>query len=69
MVPTDETGTVNLCEEMDEKEEEFEPEDLLDRSLYYLILIKEARIPVNYKDIYVEYAVKINEEEREVFKT
>jgi hypothetical protein len=54
---------------MDEEEIEFEPEELIDKPLYYLIYIKSAKIPINYKDIYVEYSVKVNEAEWEKHQT
>lgn len=34
-----------------------------------MIQVKDAKIPINYKDIYVEYAVRVDEEEKEIFKT
>lgn len=69
LVPTDDTGTRNLCEEMDEEEVEFEPEELIDKPLHYLIVVTSARIPTNYKDIFVEYQIRTNEHERQKFRT
>ena len=68
MVPTDETGAKNLCEEMDE-EEDFEPEYLLDNPFHFNMIIEEAKVPDNFENIFVEYAIKVSEFKTEVFKT
>lgn len=69
LVPTDETGTRNLCQELDDDEVEFEPEELLDKPFHFLMLIEEAKIPPHYKSTYVEYSLKVDEFTRSVFKT
>jgi hypothetical protein len=67
-VPTDETGEVNLCEEMDD-EVEFEPEELLDKAFYFNLIIEEAKIPANYENVFVEYSLRVSEFKNESFKT
>ena len=69
LVPTDETGTRNLCEEMDEEEVEFEPEELLDKPFHFLIMIERGVIPLHFRDIYVEYTFRVSEFQKESFKT
>lgn len=69
MIPTDETGERNLCQEMDDDENEFQPEELMDKPFYYNVVIEEAQIPDNFKNIYVEYSVKIDEKKSETFQT
>ncbi len=59
MIPTDDTGTKNLCAEMDE-EEEFEPEYLLDNPFFFNMIIDQAKIPDNFQNVFVEYALKKN---------
>ena len=69
MIPTDETGERNLCEEMDDEEIQFEPEELMEKPFYYNVIIEEAIIPDNYKNIFVEYSVKVDEKKSEIFRT
>lgn len=60
MIPTDQTGTKNLCEVAEDEEVEFEPEDLLDKPFYFLIIIESAKIPLNYEKVFIEYSLKID---------
>ena len=69
MIPTDEEGERNLCEEMDDEEIEFQPEQLMNKPFYYNVVIEEASIPDNYENIYVQYSVKIDEKKTETFTT
>jgi hypothetical protein len=69
LIPTDSTGSHNLCEEMNEDEDEFEPELLMDKPFYYNVVIESATIPDSYKNIYVEYSVKTNEKQSQTFRT
>lgn len=42
---------------------------MLDKPLFYSVQVKQAKIPINYNKIYVEYAIKVDEENKELFKT
>ena len=42
---------------------------MLDKPLFYSVQVKQAKIPINYNNIYVEYAIKVDEENKELFKT
>ena len=68
LVPTDETGQTNLCEEMDD-EVQFEPEELLGKPFFFNLMIEEAKIPPNFESVFVEYALKVNEFNTDIFKT
>lgn len=68
LVPTDETGTKNLCAELDE-EIFIEPEDLLGKPFFFKVKIDNGKIIDNYTDCFVEYTLKVNEIDKETFRT
>ena len=45
---------------MDE-EEDFEPEYLLDNPFHFNMVIEEAKVPDNFENVFVEYAIKVSE--------
>lgn len=53
---------------MDE-EEQFEPEYLLDNPFFFNMIIEKAKIPENFQNIFVEYAIKKNLISTDVYKT
>lgn len=69
LIPTDETGEINLSNQMEETEESVEPEQLVGKPLYFRIVIEKAKIPDNYSNIYVEYDIKLNPDHKETFRT
>ena len=69
LIPTDETGSRNLCEEMDEEEVQFEPEELLEKPFHFLIVVDKAMIPPRFQNIHIEYVFKVSQFQKETFKT
>lgn len=53
---------------MDE-EEDCEPEDLIDKPFYFNVLIESAKIPENYENVFVEYSLRLNNNDNVTFKT
>ena len=41
----------------------------MEKPFFYNVIIEEAMIPDNYKNIFVEYAVKVDEKKSETFRT
>ena len=41
----------------------------MEKPFYYNVIIEEAIIPDNYKNIFVEYSVKVDEKKSEIFRT
>ena len=69
LIPTDETGEVNLSAEMEQSEDSIEPEQLIGQPLYFKVVIDKAKIPDNHSNIYVEYDIRLNPDHKEVFRT
>ena len=68
ILPSDDTGTRNLSEEMDE-EMDCEPSDLLGKPFFFKVCVYNGKIPDNYSSVFVEYTLKVNEIDKETFRT
>lgn len=71
IIPTDETGTKNLAEEMDENGEVIEdPNELLDKRLDFKVVIDSSTLPPHMcKDSYVEYSLMTQNGDQKTFRT
>lgn len=69
LIPTDETGTINLSSEFDQREQDIEPEHLIGNPFNFTVEIKRADIPEGFQNIYVEYALKLKDDSKQVFRT
>ena len=71
LIPTDITGTKNLAESFNEKEEFVEsPEKLIGRRLDFRVKIEEAVFPgEQFKDVFIEYEVRSGKGGVERFKS